>query len=540
MQTAHAPIPAVLRVPLANRGTAFTDRDREHLGLAGLLPPRVETLVEQAARVMENLRGITAPIERYLYLSALQNENETLFYRVLLDNLQELLPIVYTPTVGQACQEWSLRYVRPRGLYLTPRDRGHIARILGHFGGSNIAMVVVTDGGRILGLGDLGANGMGIPIGKLALYTACAGIDPARCLPITLDVGTNTESIRNDAFYLGRREPRLTGPAYDEFLDEFVTAIQSIFPGAVLQFEDFNNEHAFHLLGRYSGRLCCFNDDVQGTGAMGLAGLNTACRITGGRLSDQRLLFAGAGQAALGIGEMAVSAMRSEGLTEGEARSRCLFMDSKGAIVTERGDLSKHKRRVAHHMEAPSSLGDAITAFKPSVLIGASGQGGLFTSTILKAMGEAAHRPVILALSNPTSKAECTAEQAYAHTHGQAIFASGSPFDPVTIASRSFAPGQANNSYIFPGVGLGLIYSGAKHVARPMFIAAAQALTRMVTEEDLRLGRVFPPQSKMRDVAASVAEAVAGVAFDHGLAGIPRPVNLAEALRGFMYQPEYH
>ena len=526
--------------PWTNKGTGFPIPERDRLRIRGLVPPRTLSLETQALKVKHILDKKVDALEKNTFLADLQDRNETLYFRILLDHLEELSPIVYTPTVGRACLKFGSVFRRARGMYFSSQDVGHMAAMAHNWPHSDVEVIVVTDGSRILGLGDLGANGMGIPIGKLALYTACAGIDPARCLPITLDVGTNTESIRNDAFYLGRREPRLTGPAYDEFLDEFVTAIQSVFPGAVLQFEDFNNEHAFHLLGRYSGRLCCFNDDVQGTGAMGLAGLNTACRITGGRLSDQRLLFAGAGQAALGIGEMAVSAMRSEGLTEGEARSRCLFMDSKGAIVTERGDLSKHKRRVAHHMEAPSSLGDAITAFKPSVLIGASGQGGLFTSTILKAMGEAAHRPVILALSNPTSKAECTAEQAYAHTHGQAIFASGSPFDPVTIASRSFAPGQANNSYIFPGVGLGLIYSGAKHVARPMFIAAAQALTRMVTEEDLRLGRVFPPQSKMRDVAASVAEAVAGVAFDHGLAGIPRPLNLAEALRGFMYQPEYH
>lgn len=529
---------AVLRVPLANRGTGFTGRERELLGLRGLLPPRVETISEQAARIMERVRSLREPIEKYLCLSALQNENETLFCRVLTDNLQELLPFVYTPTVGQACLDWSRNFTSPRGAYLSPQDRGRIAGILSHWAGFDIAMIVVTDGGRILGLGDLGANGMGIPIGKLSLYTACAGIAPSRCLPIALDVGTDTAEIRDDPYYLGRRVPRLRGSQYVEFIDEFVNAVQTVFPGAVLQFEDFGNEHAFQLLGRYADHLCCFNDDVQGTGAMGLAGLYAAGRISGMPLADQRILFAGAGQAGLGIGEMVVAALRSEGMDEAGARSRCLFLDSKGAIVASRDDLSPHKWRFAQNLEPPD-LASAIRSFRPSALIGASGQAGLFTPEALQAMAEVATRPVVFALSNPTAKAECTAQQAYLQTHGRAIFASGSPFDPFEIAGRSFAPGQANNSCVFPGVGLGLVFSGARRAVNPMFLAAARALAQMVTQDELRLGQVFPAQSRLRDVAVSVAAAVAGVAHDLGLATRQRPADPATALQECMYGPEY-
>ena len=424
-------------------------------------------------------------------------------------------------------------------MYITPGDRGRIAALLSHWQNCDIGIIVVTDGGRILGLGDLGANGMGIPIGKLALYTACAGVPPECCLPVTLDVGTDTESVRNAPFYLGRRAPRLTGPLYDELLEEFVAATQKVFPGSVLQFEDFNNANAHRLLARYRERLCCFNDDVQGTGAMGLAGLLSSGRITGRKLADQRILFVGAGQACLGIGAMVVTAMRGEGLNEAEARLRCLFMDSKGAVVASRTDLVEHKRRVAQDFPPQADLAAVIAAFRPTVTIGASGQGGLFTPAVLKAMSQAAQRPVVFALSNPTSKSECTAEEAYAWTGGRAIFASGSPFDAVVVNGRTQTPGQANNSYIFPGVGLGLIFSGAKRVVDSMFLAAAHALADAVTDEALKAGRVFPPQTKMREVAVSVAAAVASVAFDTGLAAGRRPLDLEAAIRAAMYQPEY-
>lgn len=537
--TVTVPRVDLLRDPLTNRGTAYGIADRARLGLAGWLPPRVETLDEQVARVLESVRAKASPLERYAYLSAIQNENETLFYRVVIENLQELLPIIYTPTVGQACQEWSRLYIRPRGLYITAEHRGHIADILLGWPQRDIAIIVVTDGGRILGLGDLGANGMGIPIGKLALYTACAGVPPSRCLPITLDVGTDTRSIREERFYLGKRTPRLGGDAYAAFVEEFIEAAQSVFPNAIVQFEDFNNASAFGLLARYRDRLCCFNDDIQGTGAMGLAALYAAGRLSRRKLTDERVVFLGAGEANLGIGSIVISALQGEGLSAEQARSRCLFIDSKGAVVTARSDLPAHKRNFAQDRAAQADLVSIIADFRPTVLIGACGRGGAFTRSVLEAMTESSALPVVLALSNPTSKAECTAEQAYGWTGGRLIFATGSPFEPVTIANKTHAPGQANNSYIFPGVGLGLIVSGAMRVTDAMFLAAAKALAEQVTEEDLGLGRIFPLQTRMRDVAAAVASAVAQVVFERGLATRPRPQDLTVAIAQAMYQPQY-
>jgi len=529
----------LLRDPLANHGTAFTAAERDHLALRGLLPPSIESIEDQAARALDSIRSKSSPIEKYRCLASLQNENETLFYRVVLDNLLEMLPLIYTPTVGQACQEWSHCYLTPRGLYITPEDRGRVAEILRRWPRRDVGIIVVTDGGRILGLGDLGANGMGIPIGKLALYTACAGVPPGRCLPVTLDVGTDTARIREDPLYIGRREPRLTGEAYDALIDEFVAATQAVFPHVIVQFEDFNNANAFRLLARYRDRLCCFNDDVQGTGAMGLAGLYAAGRLAGRRLSEQRVLFVGAGEACLGIGAILVSAMQREGLSDAEARARCLFIDSKGTVVASRSDLPAHKRPFAQDIAAYPDVVATIEAFRPTALVGACGQGGRFTRPVIEAMIEATERPIVFALSNPTSKAECTAEQAYTWSAGRVIFASGSPFNPVTLNGRTHAPGQANNSYIFPGVGLGLMVSGATRVTDAMFFAAANTLAGMVTEADLQLGRVFPPQTRMREVAVAVATAVAGVAWDAGLTKKPRSADLRAAIASAMYQPAY-
>lgn len=529
----------VLRDPLSNRGTAFTAAERDRLGLSARLPPRVESLDEQVARALDSVRARTGPIERYEYLSALQDDNETLFYRIVIDNLQELLPFIYTPTVGQACLEWSRRYLRPRGLYLTPEHQGRIADILQAWPRREVAVIVVTDGGRILGLGDLGANGMGIPIGKLALYTACAGVPPSRCLPVTLDVGTDTASIRTEPFYLGSRTQRLTGTAYDAFIEEFVCATQQAFPGAILQFEDFNNASAFRLLARYRERLCCFNDDMQGTGAMGLAGLYAAGRLTGRSLREERFLFLGAGEACLGIGSIIASALQREGLSREEAKARCLFIDSQGMVVASRSDLAPHKREFAQDCAPQPDLVSAIEAHRPTVLVGACGHGGMFTQAVLEAVTRSCPRPVVFALSNPTAKAECTAEQAYTWSGGRAIFASGSPFEPVTLDGRTHAPGQANNSYVFPGLGLGLLVAGATRVSDEMFFAAAAALADQVSAEDLAFGRIFPPQSRMREVARAVAAAVAGVAFEQGLATKPRPDDLAAAIEETMYEPGY-
>ena len=529
----------VLRDPLVNRGTAFGDMERDHLGLAGRLPPRVEIIEEQVARVVAAVRAKSDSLERYMYLSGIQNENETLFFRAVTDNLHEFLPLIYTPTVGQACLDWSRLYVRPRGLYLTPEHRGKIADILLGWPQRNVGIIVVTDGGRILGLGDLGANGMGIPIGKLALYTACAGVPPSRCLPVTLDVGTDTQSIREDRFYLGRRVPRLAGEAYAAFVDEFVTAAQKIFPTAIVQFEDFNNANAFGLLARYRGRLCCFNDDVQGSGAMGLAGLYASERTTRRKMAQERILFVGAGEACLGIGASIVAALRREGLDADQARSRCLFVDSKGTVITARTDLAVHKRVFAQDLTPLPDLVSTIGAFCPTVLIGACGRAGVFTQPVLEAMARSCDIPVIFALSNPTSRAECTAEQAYGWTDGRAIFAAGSPFEPVAIGNRMHAPGQANNSYIFPGVGLGLLVSGASRVTDDMFLAAAHALAGQVNEEDLRVGRIFPPQARMREVAIAVATAVARVAWDSGLASTPASTDPRASVVREMYEPGY-
>jgi malate dehydrogenase (oxaloacetate-decarboxylating)(NADP+) len=530
---------ACLRDPLSNKGTAFTCDERSRLGIEGLLPPRVESIEEQAARVLANLREKASALDKYRYLSALQAENETLFYRVVLDHLEEMLPIVYTPTVGEACLEWSRIYERPRGIYLSFRHRGRIAEVLANWPHGKVGVIVVTDGGRILGLGDLGANGMGIPVGKLALYTACAGVRPELCLPVAIDVGTDNESLRRDPLYLGAREERATGEPWDALLEEFVVASQAVFPGVIVQFEDFNGACAFELIERYRDRLCCFNDDVQGTGAMGLAGLYSAGRITGKSLVEQHVLFVGAGEACLGIGGMVAAAMRREGLSEDQAKARCLFVDSKGLVVASRKDLSTQKRPFAQERPPLPDISAAIESFKPTAIVGATGKGGLFTQTVLETMARVNKRPVVLALSNPTSKAECTAEQAYAWTEGRAIFAAGSQLEPVKVGGRLHAPGQANNSYIFPGVGLGLLLSGARRMTDEMFLAAARALAGQATEADLKQGRIFPVASRMREVAVAVAAAVAATAHEQGLAGKPRPSDLRTEAARFMYEPRY-
>jgi malate dehydrogenase (oxaloacetate-decarboxylating)(NADP+) len=530
---------ALLRDAAVNRGTAFSAAQRAAFGLQGLLPPAIETLAQQVARVMDNLRRQATDLDRHVFLSALRERNETLYYRTVLDHLGETLPLIYTPTVGQACQAFGRLFQAPRGLYVTAQDHGRIRGMLRHWPQRSVRVIVVTDGSRILGLGDLGAGGMGIPIGKLDLYVACGGVPPQACLPVMLDVGTDNAALREDPFYLGLRQPRLQGRAYDEFVAEFIAAVQVSFPGVLLQFEDFSNRNAFALLHRYGRQLCCFNDDIQGTGAMGLAGLYSALRITGGQLSDQRLLFAGAGEAALGIATMVTSALVAQGLSPQQARSRCWLLDSRGLVVAERDDLAEHKRAFAHEHRPLGDLLAAVTALRPTVLIGASGTPQLFTQAVLRELASGALRPVVLALSNPTSKSECTAEQAYEWTDGRAIFASGSPFAPVMRCGQTHVPGQSNNAYIFPGMGLGILASGATHVSDAMFFAAAQALASQVTDADLASGRIFPPQARLREVALAVATAVAEVAFAQGLASCRRPDDPGQAIRAMMYEPDY-
>src|SRR5689334_16406793 len=528
----------LLRDPLLNKGTAFSESERDKLGLRGLLPPCVLTMQTQAERVLINLRNLPTDLEKYVALNALHDRNEALFFRVVCDNIDEIQPIIYTPTVGLACQKFGLIFQRPRGMFISANERGKIAEILKNWP-YQAKLIVVTDGERILGLGDLGANGMGIPVGKLSLYSACAGVHPEQCLPIVLDVGTNNGELLNDPYYLGLRRKRLTGAAYDEFVDEFMTAARETFPGVLIQFEDFANHSAFRLLHKYRDEIPVFNDDIQGTAAVALAGLFSALRVSGGKLKDQRLLFLGAGEAATGIADLVVSAMMAEGLPEAEAVRRNWLVDSRGLVVKERTNLTEHKLRYAHDHAAIGDFLTAIRTLRPTAIIGVAAVGGAFTPEVLQAMAEINDRPIVFALSNPTSKAECTAEEAYRHTGGRALFACGSPYDPVRLDGKTFVPRQGNNSYIFPGVGLGAIVSGARLVTDEMFMAAAHTLAYLVDSDDIEQGSLYPALPRIRDVSAHIAAAVAEVAYKRGLATVPRPNDLMAFIDSQMYDPHY-
>jgi malate dehydrogenase (oxaloacetate-decarboxylating)(NADP+) len=538
--TPRAPGAHILTNPLLNKGTAFTERERDALGLTGLLPPRVFTLEEQVERSLNAVRRKPDALEKYIYLVNLQNRNEVLFYRLVIDHIEEFVPIIYTPTVGQACLEYGAIYRRPRGLFISLRHRGRIAEVLRHWHTPGVRLVVVTDGERILGLGDLGALGMGIPVGKLALYSACAGLHPSYCLPITLDVGTDNAALQAGAAYIGLKQKRARGAEYDSFIDEFIEAVKTVFPHALLQWEDFGNSNAFRLLGKYRKSIPSFNDDIQGTAAVALAGVLGALRLTGKRLSEQRLLFLGAGEAGTGIADLFVAAAVADGLTEADARRRCWFVDSKGLVVRNRGDhLAEHKLPYAHDHAFIPTLTEAVKALKPTVLIGVSGTPATFTREIVETMSSLNERPVIFALSNPTSKAECTAEAAYTWSNGRAIFASGSPFPPVDVNGKRHVPGQGNNIYIFPGVGLGALVAGASEVTDAMFLAAARTLASMVQAEDLALGRVYPPLTRVREVSLNIATAVAAIAYETGIATTPRPSDLRGDIEARMFDPCY-
>ena len=530
---------ALLRDPALNKGTAFTEEERDSFCLRGLLPPRVHSIEEQVLRVLGNLRRKPNDLEKYVFLISLQDRNKTLFYRVLLDHIEEMMPLVYTPTVGQACIEYGSIFRRPRGIYITANDRGRIADMLSNWPFKDIRVIVVTDGERILGLGDLGADGMGIPVGKLALYTACGGIHPSLSLPVAIDAGTENEQLLNDPLYIGLRQRRIRGQGYDELMDEFVEAVQQVFPKAAIQFEDFANRNAFGLLQRYRERIRCFNDDIQGTAAVTLAGLYSALRITQSCLIDQRILFVGAGEAGLGTGDLVASAMVQQGLALGNARRRCWFMDSKGLVVRGREDLTGHKLIYAHDHEFISDLSTAVEFIRPTALIGVSGKPGLFTQSVLEAMARFNERPIVFSLSNPTSKTECTAEDAYRWTEGRVVFASGSPFDPVAMDGKTFVPAQGNNVYIFPGVGLGIMACESLLVTDEMFSEAARTLAEKVSEADLVQGRVYPPLSRIREVSLAIAIAVVKVACRQGLATKPIPDKLEQYIQSLMYQPDY-
>lgn len=533
---------ALLSNALLNKGTAFTEEERDALGLRGLLPPRVFTLEEQVARAYTNFQRQPEPLDKYVFLTLLQNRNETLFYKLLETHPEEMIPIIYTPTVGQACLDYGVIFRRPRGMFITIRERGRIAEILRHWPQTDVRMIVVTDGERILGLGDLGVLGMGIPVGKLSLYTSCAGLHPGYCLPITLDVGTDNETLHASTTYLGLYQKRVRGEEYNAFIEEFVCAVKQVFPKALLQWEDFGNSNAFRLLNDYRERICSFNDDIQGTAAVALAGLIAALRETNGSLTDQRLLFLGAGEAGTGIADLFVAAACDAGLSEAEARKRCWFVDSQGLVVQDRlADLAHHKIPYAHDHAPIQSLAEAVEIIRPTALIGVSGTPGKFTEEIIARMAELNERPVIFALSNPTSKAECTAEAAYHASRGRAIFASGSPFPPVEVDGRTHVPGQGNNVYIFPGVGLGALVVESREVSERMFLVAARTLADMVTEDDLAIGRIYPSLTRIREVSVRIATEVAKEAIHAGLATIDLPIEAVEsAVRESLYHPAYY
>ena len=529
---------SLLRDPLLNKGTGFSQKERDALGLRGLLPATQLTIQAQAERVLTNLRRLPNDLDKYVALNALHDRNETLFFRVVCDNIDEIQPLIYTPTVGLACQKFGNIFQRPRGLFISANDRARIARLLKNWP-YPAKLIVVTDGERILGLGDLGANGMGIPVGKLSLYSACAGVNPEVCLPVMLDVGTNNEQLLKDPYYVGLRRKRLTGKAYYDFIDEFITAARKAFPSVLIQFEDFANHSAFQLLDKYRTHYCVFNDDIQGTAAVALAGLFSALRIKGGKLSEERLLFLGAGEAATGIADLVVTAMIAEGLSEAEARKRIWLVDSRGLVVKDREGLNKHKLPYAHEHAPVGDFLSAIKTLKPTAIIGVAAVGGTFTLEVLRTMAEINEQPIVFALSNPTSKAECSAEEAYRHTDGRALFACGSPYDPVTLNGKTFVPRQGNNSYIFPGVGLGAIACGATLVTDEMFMAAARTLAGLVTDDDLKQGSLYPALPRIREVSVQIAAAVARVAYRRSLAAQQKPKNLLARIKGQVYDARY-
>ena len=526
----------VLRDKALNRSITFGRKERDRLGVRGLLPYCVATERQMVARLIANLARLPRDIDRYMLLSSVQERNERLFYRTVIEHVDQILPIIYTPTVGEACKEFSHIAREPKGFFITPADRGAIRRILANWPGKDIRVIVVTDGQRILGLGDLGANGMGIPIGKLALYTACAGIHPAACLPVTLDVGTNNQALRGDLLYLGYPRRRLEGKAYFELVDEFVSAVQSRYPDALIQFEDFLTPNAYALLTKYRNRVLCFNDDIQGTAAVSLAGVYASTRLTGIPFRDLNVMFLGAGSAATGIADLMVAAFADAGLSAEEARRHLSFVDIRGLVVKERKDLAEHNLPYAHDLK-PMGFIEAIDAIRPHVLIGATGAAGTFTKTVIDRMSRINRRPVIFALSNPTSCAECTAEQAYAWSEGRAIFASGSPFGPQTYNGKTLRPAQGNNAYVFPGIGLGALACRARTLPDELFLAAARTLADLVGRNDLDQGALYPPLRDIRKISLAIAVSVATRAHTIGVARAKRPKNVRRAIEAMMYEP---
>lgn len=540
---------ALLMDPFTNKGTAFTARERDELDLHGLLPPAVCTMEEQLQRVYESFLAKPTPLEKFIYLTSLHDRNETLFFRLVHERIDEMLPIVYTPVVGEACQKFSHIYRRNRGLYVSYDQRSNIEKILSNYHTTDPSVIVVTDGERILGLGDQGAGGMGIPIGKLCLYTTCAGVSPYSTLPVTLDVGTDNEERLKDPLYLGLRHRRIRGQQYQDFIDRFVAAVKKVHPNVLLQWEDFLKANAIRQLERFRHTLPTFNDDIQGTAAVVLSGIYCALRLTGQSIRDQRLVFAGAGASAHGIATLFVSALVEDGLSPEEAQRRIFTVDTKGLVVRDRPSLEDFKALYARDRGETAAwtcrdrsritLEETVVSARPTILIGVSAAPGTFTESLVKLMARLNERPLLFPLSNPTSKSECMAEDAIIWSDGRAIVATGSPFPPVSYKGRNLRVGQCNNAFIFPGVGLGACVSRTRRVSDGMFLDAAKALAANVTAEDLAEGSVYPQLSRIRDCSHDVACAVIRRAVAEGHADASALVNLEESVRRAMWFPEY-
>jgi malic enzyme len=540
---------ALLMDPFTNKGTAFTARERDELDLHGLLPPTVCTIEEQLARVYENFLAKPTPLEKFIYLTSLHDRNETLFFRLVHERVDEMLPVVYTPVVGEACQKFSHIYRRGRGLYVSYDQRSNIGKVLSNYHTTDPSVIVVTDGERILGLGDQGAGGMGIPIGKLCLYTICAGVSPYSTLPVTLDVGTDNEERLRDPLYLGLRHQRIRGQQYQDFIDRFVAAVRNVYPNVLLQWEDFLKGNAIKQLERFRDTMPTFNDDIQGTAAVVLSGIYCAMKLTGQAMRDQRLVFAGAGAATHGIAALFVSALVEEGLSPEEARRRIFTVDTKGLVMRDRPGLEDFKVLYARDPEETATwtcrdrsritLEETVANSRPTILIGVSAMPGTFSESIVRLMARLNERPLVFPLSNPTSKSECTAEDAIRWSDGRAIVATGSPFPPVTWEGTRFRIGQCNNSFIFPGVGLGACVSRARHISDGMFLEAAKVLAANVTAEDLAECAVYPHISRIRDCSQAVACAVIRRAVTEGHADASVLTNLDESVRRAMWFPEY-
>jgi malate dehydrogenase (oxaloacetate-decarboxylating)(NADP+) len=529
----------LLQDPRKNKGTAFSQAERDQFGLNGLLPNVIETLDTQVNRVLGQIDQFEKPINKYIYLMQLLESNETLFFKTVMSDPAKYLPLVYTPTVGEACETFGHIMRSPRGIYISIKDQHRIREILQNWYDADVRFAVVTDGERILGLGDLGVCGMGIPIGKLCLYTTCAGVPPEYTLPITLDVGTNNAKFLDDPLYPGLRQKRVGGEEYDAFVKEFVAAIQDVFPKICIQWEDFAGAEAIEILHKYKDKICSYNDDIQGTAAVATGGLLAACHYSQKALSEQTFLFLGAGAAATGIANLLALKMQLNGLTKAEAYSRFYMFDVNGLLVRSRTDIQDFQEPFVHDMEPNRNFAEAILQIKPTAIIGVSTVGGAFNEQVVTNMAQLNERPIIFPYSNPTSHAECTAEQAITWSKGTCIFASGSPFGPVTYQGKTFTPGQGNNVYIFPAMGLAIFATEAKRVTDKMFIIAAEALASQVTKAHFEKGLIYPPIQDILEVSVNIAIRIAGEIFDSELAGIERPANLEQFIRDKMYQPVY-